>query len=73
MIAPVTGSIEERQQLHGNCPIRKPVSQQYVDEDFENIPLRGVQPVGYSPMQDAQKAGNSRASYPEATCSGYTP
>jgi multidrug efflux pump subunit AcrB len=43
-------------------------------KDFENIPLRGVQPVGYSPMQDAQKAGEqSRELSRGDHAAGYTP
>ncbi len=43
-------------------------------KDFENIPLRGVQPVGYSPMQDAQKAGEqSRELSRGEHSAGYTP
>ena len=30
-------------------------------EDLENIPLRGVQPAGYSPMQEAHEAGRAIA------------
>jgi multidrug efflux pump subunit AcrB len=43
-------------------------------EDFENIPLRGVKPAGYDPMQDAHGAGNqSRALTSGDHTAGYTP
>jgi multidrug efflux pump subunit AcrB len=43
-------------------------------EDFENIPLRGVKPVGYDPMQDARRAGNqSRELTRGDHTEGYTP
>jgi multidrug efflux pump subunit AcrB len=42
--------------------------------DFENIPLRGVQPVGYSPMQNAHEAGDqSRELSGGGHAEGYTP
>jgi multidrug efflux pump subunit AcrB len=43
-------------------------------EKFENIPLRGVQPAGYSPMQQAHEAGAElrQLSRGDQT-SGYTP
>jgi len=43
-------------------------------QDFENIPLRGVQPAGYSPQQDARQASvHSPASWSGGHTSGYTP
>ncbi len=43
-------------------------------EDFENIPLRGVLPAGYSPMQEAHQAGDqSREFWKGDHTSGYTP
>jgi multidrug efflux pump subunit AcrB len=43
-------------------------------EDFENIPLRGVHPAGYSPMQDAHASGDqSREFWKGDHTSGYTP
>jgi multidrug efflux pump subunit AcrB len=43
-------------------------------EDFENIPLRGVHPAGYSPMQEARAAGDeSRQFWKGDHTSGYTP
>jgi multidrug efflux pump subunit AcrB len=43
-------------------------------QDFESIPLRGVQPPGYSPMQDARQASvHSAASWSGGHTSGYTP
>ncbi|MGA2048968.1 MAG: efflux RND transporter permease subunit [Terracidiphilus sp.] len=43
-------------------------------EDFENIPLRGIHPAGYSPMQDAHAAGDqSREFWKGDHTSGYTP
>jgi multidrug efflux pump subunit AcrB len=43
-------------------------------EDFENIPLRGVKPAGYDPMQDAHRAGNqSRELMRGDHTAGYTP
>ena len=43
-------------------------------QDFESIPLRGVQPAGYSPMQDARQASvHSPASWSGDHTSGYTP
>ena len=43
-------------------------------QDFENIPLRGVRPAGYGPMQEAHAAGNAPPSYfTGAHTSGYTP
>jgi multidrug efflux pump subunit AcrB len=37
-------------------------------EDFENIPLRGVRPAGYDPMQEGRGAGD-----PGGHSAGYTP
>jgi multidrug efflux pump subunit AcrB len=43
-------------------------------EDFQSIPLRGVQPPGYSPMQEARQAGaDSRELWKGAHAAGYTP
>jgi multidrug efflux pump subunit AcrB len=43
-------------------------------QDFESIPLRGVQPAGYSPMQDARQASvHSAESSVGGHTSGYTP
>jgi multidrug efflux pump subunit AcrB len=43
-------------------------------QDFESIPLRGVQPAGYSPQQDARQASvHSLASWSGGHTSGYTP
>lgn len=43
-------------------------------EDFENIPLRGTQPSGYSPMQQAHGAsGDAQAFWRGDHVSGYTP
>jgi multidrug efflux pump subunit AcrB len=43
-------------------------------KDFENIPLRGVQPAGYSPMQDAQEGSEqSRELSSGDHAAGYTP
>jgi multidrug efflux pump subunit AcrB len=43
-------------------------------EDFENIPLRGVQPTGYSPMQQAHEASdNARELWRGDHTAGYTP
>jgi multidrug efflux pump subunit AcrB len=37
-------------------------------EDFENIPLRGVRPAGYDPMQEGRSAGDAGGH-----TAGYTP
>ena len=43
-------------------------------EDFESIPLRGIQPAGYSPMQQAHSASSdARAFWKGDHTSGYTP
>jgi multidrug efflux pump subunit AcrB len=43
-------------------------------EDFENIPLRGVHPAGFSPMQEAHEASSdARAFWKGDHTSGYTP
>jgi multidrug efflux pump subunit AcrB len=43
-------------------------------EDFESIPLRGIQPVGYSPMQQAHGASSdARAFWRGDHIAGYTP
>jgi multidrug efflux pump subunit AcrB len=43
-------------------------------EDFENIPLRGVQPAGYSPMQQAhESSNNARQFWKGDHTAGYTP
>jgi multidrug efflux pump subunit AcrB len=42
--------------------------------DFENIPLRGVKPAGYSPMQDAHQAGDQTRELTRGDhVAGYTP
>jgi multidrug efflux pump subunit AcrB len=42
-------------------------------EDFENIPLRGVQPAGYTPMQQAHEASdNARELWRGDHTAGYT-
>jgi len=42
--------------------------------DFQNIPLRGVQPAGYSPSQEARQAGDpSPTDFKGDHKSGYTP
>jgi multidrug efflux pump subunit AcrB len=43
-------------------------------EDFENIPLRGIKPAGYDPMQDARQAGKQSGELTKGDhTSGYTP
>jgi multidrug efflux pump subunit AcrB len=43
-------------------------------EDFENIPLRGIQPAGYSPMQqDHETSDNARELWRGDHTAGYTP
>jgi multidrug efflux pump subunit AcrB len=43
-------------------------------QDFENIPLRGVEPVGYSPLQEALQASDvSPAAWTGSHRAGYTP
>jgi multidrug efflux pump subunit AcrB len=43
-------------------------------ESFENIPLRGIQPAGYSPMQQAHEASdNARELWRGDHTAGYTP
>jgi len=43
-------------------------------EDFESIPLRGIQPTGYSPMQQAHGASSdARAFWKGDHTAGYTP
>jgi multidrug efflux pump subunit AcrB len=43
-------------------------------QDFENIPLRGVQPAGYSPLEEALEASDtSPAMWTGAHRTGYTP
>jgi multidrug efflux pump subunit AcrB len=43
-------------------------------EDFENIPLRGIQPSGYGPMQQAHSAPSvAQAFWKGDHISGYTP
>jgi multidrug efflux pump subunit AcrB len=43
-------------------------------KDFENIPLRGVQPVGYGPMRQAREpSGDSREFWKGGHTAGYTP
>jgi multidrug efflux pump subunit AcrB len=43
-------------------------------QDFENIPLRGIQPAGYTPMQEARGAGTqSLESWKGDHSAGYTP
>ena len=43
-------------------------------EDVKNIPLRGVRPAGYSPMQDAGQADPSLSQTPgNDTSAGYVP
>jgi multidrug efflux pump subunit AcrB len=43
-------------------------------QDFENIPLRGIQPAGYSPMQQAHEASDdARKRFRGDHTAGYTP
>jgi|CZKL01.1.fsa_nt_gi multidrug efflux pump subunit AcrB len=43
-------------------------------QDFDNIPLRGVHPAGYSPLQQAREASsNSREFWKGNHTAGYTP
>ena len=43
-------------------------------EDFKNIPLRGVRPVGYTPGEEGRSAGDTaRGMWVGAHASGYTP
>jgi multidrug efflux pump subunit AcrB len=43
-------------------------------EGFESIPLRGVHPPGYSPLQEAREAGDASPAYMRGDhASGYTP
>jgi multidrug efflux pump subunit AcrB len=43
-------------------------------EDFENIPLRGIKPAGYDPMQDARQAGEQSGELNRGDhTGGYTP
>jgi multidrug efflux pump subunit AcrB len=43
-------------------------------EDFENIPLHGIQPAGYSPMQQAhESSNNARQLWKGDHTAGYTP
>jgi multidrug efflux pump subunit AcrB len=43
-------------------------------QDFDNVPLRGVHPAGYSPMQEAHEAGaQSRRLLSGDHTAGYTP
>jgi multidrug efflux pump subunit AcrB len=43
-------------------------------EDFENIPLRGIHPAGYTPLQEAREAGEASPQYWKGDhVSGYTP
>ena len=43
-------------------------------QKFENIPLRGVQPSGYSPMQQAHEAGSEARQFSSGDhTAGYTP
>jgi multidrug efflux pump subunit AcrB len=43
-------------------------------EDFENIPLRGVHPAGYSPMQEARESSSDQREYWRGDhTAGYTP
>jgi multidrug efflux pump subunit AcrB len=43
-------------------------------EDFENIPLRGVHPAGYSPMQEARETSSDQREFWRGDhTSGYTP
>jgi multidrug efflux pump subunit AcrB len=43
-------------------------------EDFENIPLRGIRPAGYSPMQQAhENSAEMRKLFTGDHTSGYTP
>jgi multidrug efflux pump subunit AcrB len=43
-------------------------------EDFENIPLRGIQPAGYDPMQQAHGASSDSSAFWKGDhAAGYTP
>jgi multidrug efflux pump subunit AcrB len=43
-------------------------------EDFENIPLRGIRPAGYSPMQESHESDPAtQAAWKGDHTSGYTP
>ena len=43
-------------------------------EDFENIPLRGIHPAGFSPMQDARETSSDSREFSKGDhTSGYTP
>jgi multidrug efflux pump subunit AcrB len=43
-------------------------------EDFENIPLRGIHPAGYSPMQDAHETASDQSELWKGDhTAGYTP
>jgi multidrug efflux pump subunit AcrB len=43
-------------------------------EDFQNIPLRGVRPTGYGPMQQAHEAGDQpKEFWKGGHTAGYTP
>jgi multidrug efflux pump subunit AcrB len=43
-------------------------------EDFENIPLRGVHPAGYSPMQQARETSSDQREFWKGDhTAGYTP
>jgi multidrug efflux pump subunit AcrB len=43
-------------------------------EDFESIPLRGVRPAGYGPMQDAHEASDQSSEFGKGDhTAGYTP
>jgi len=43
-------------------------------EDFENIPLRGVHPAGYSPMQEARETSSDQREFWRGDhTAGYTP
>jgi multidrug efflux pump subunit AcrB len=43
-------------------------------EDFENIPLRGIHPAGYSPMQEAHETSSDQREFWKGDhTAGYTP
>jgi multidrug efflux pump subunit AcrB len=42
-------------------------------EDFENIPLRGTHPPGYTPGDEGRAAGDRPGEFGHATEAGYTP
>ncbi len=43
-------------------------------DDFRNIPLRGVRPAGYTPLQEGRKASDMPQDFdPASDAAGYTP